>query len=520
MEKKKRKSLFYSFIDGVEKVGNKIPNPFFLFMGMAVLILILSLVFSKMGISVTYMANAKDGSGIQETTVAVKNLLERTYLQGILAKFVNIYVTFSPLGLVMIMMICVGFLQETGFFDSLMKKTLMNAPIFLVTFVLGVVGVCANIASNGGIIFAASIGAALFAALGRNPVLGAVAGYCAGHGGFSANLIISGTDTLLGGITQAAAESMNIPYNNNPMINYFFMIAATLVIALCDTIITEFVLPKYVKVGWKSKKQIGPEERNVTPAEARGLKWCGIALVICAAVLLVMIVPKSGFLRNDEGNLLPSSPFTEGLVAILFVVFVVMGVAYGKGSGVIKKSADIPKLMEKGLKGSLSFLIVSLPASLFIQFFNDSKLATILAVNGGNLLESLNLKGMPLMILFVILVGFLNLFMTSGSSKWLILAPVFVPMFSVIGFTPAFTQLLYRIGDSVTNPISPINFFIPVIIGIMEQYRSEDEPEIGMGTLFSMTIPYSISFLIGLVLLLLVFVGLNLPIGPGTAIFM
>ena len=176
--------------------------------------------------------------------------------------------------------------------------------------------------------------------------------------------------------------------------------------------------------------------------------------------------------------------------------------------------------MEKGLKGSLSFLIVSLPAAYFIQFFNDSKLATILAVTGGKLLQKMNLSGIPLAIAFVLLVSLLNMFMTSGSAKWLILAPIFVPMFSVVNFSPAFTQRLYRIGDSVTNPISPVNFFLPVIIGLMEQYRGKNEPEVRLGTLFSMTVPYSISFLIALIVILVGWIILGLPIGPGTSILL
>lgn len=519
-EQKQKKNLFYSFINGVEFVGNKIPHPFFLFTALCVIVLVLSLVCGNMGMSVTYMAAGQNGSEMAEKTVAVKNLLQTEYLQGIVSDFVDIYVSFSPLGLVMVMMIAVGFLQETGFFDALMKKTLMGAPAFLVTFVLGVVGVCANIASNGGIIFAATIGAALFSALGRNPILGAVAGYCAGHGGFSANLIINGTDTLLGGITESAASSMDIPFVNQPMINYFFLVTATFVIALCVTVVTEFILPKYVKLGWNSEKTLGNDQRFVTPDENRGLKWSGIAFVVCVVLILIAVIPSNGFLRNADGQLLPKSPFTEGLVFLLFAVFVTLAIAYGKGSGVLKNNSDIPKLMEKGLRGSLSFLIVAVPAAFFIQFFNDSKLATVLAVNGGNLLKSLNLSGIPLAIAFILLVGFLNMFMTSGSAKWLILAPIFVPMFSVIGFTPAFSQLLYRIGDSVTNPISPVNFFLPVVIGIMEQYKSKDDPEIGMGTLFSMTIPYSISFLISLVTLLIIWMVLNLPLGPGGVISM
>lgn len=518
---KKKKSWFFSFINGIEKVGNHIPHPFFLFIILSGIVLALSFILGTMGLSVTSLVAEANGNGLVEKTVVVENLFRKDYLQNLICNFVNIYITFSPLGLVMVMMIAVGFLQETGFFDALMKKTLMNAPAYLVTFILGIVGVCANIASNAGIIFAATIGAALFAALGRNPILGAVAGYCAGHGGFSANLIISGTDTLLSGITESAAKSMNIPFINQPMINYFFMVVATLVIAFCVTLVTELILPKYVKIGWSYKSDSQNLHTEALSAEEeKGLKRSGIAFLISLAFVLWWTVPSNGFLRNDNGHLLPNSPFTHGLVFLLFIIFMSVAVVYGRCTGMLKNTSDIPKLMEKGLKGSLSFLIVSLPAAFFIQFFNDSKLATILAVTGGKLLQQIKLSGIPLAIVFVLLVSLLNMFMTSGSAKWLILAPIFVPMFSVMNFSPAFTQLLYRIGDSVTNPISPVNFFLPVIIGLMKQYQGKDEPDIGIGTLFSMTVPYSMSFLIALILLLVVWMVMGFPIGPGTQIFL
>lgn len=297
------------------------------------------------------------------------------------------------------------------------------------------------------------------------------------------------------------------------MINYFFMVAATLVIAFCVTVVTELILPKYVKTGWSYKTDSQDiRTEMLSAAEEKGLKRSGIAFLLCVAGILWCVIPSDGFLRNDNGTLLPNSPFTDGLVFVLFIVFVVVAVVYGKSAGVLKKNSDIPKFMEKGLKGSLPFLIVSLPAAYFIQFFNDSKLATILAVTGGKLLQKMNLSGIPLAIAFVLLVSLLNMFMTSGSAKWLILAPIFVPMFSVVNFSPAFTQLLYRIGDSVTNPISPVNFFLPVIIGLMEQYRGKNEPEVRLGTLFSMTVPYSISFLIALIVLLVGWMILGLPI--------
>jgi aminobenzoyl-glutamate transport protein len=205
----------------------------------------------------------------------------------------------------------------------------------------------------------------------------------------------------------------------------------------------------------------------------------------------------------------------------LFFAFLVTGTAYGIGAGSIKSQKDIPVLMSNGLKGSLIFFAVSLPAAHFVKFFNDSNLATVLSVNGGEFLKSLNFTGVPLAIAFVLLCAFLNLFYTGASEKWMILAPIFVPMFATMNFSPALTQLCYRIGDSATNPIAPTSYFIPIALGVMAQYMSaEDAEKIGVGTLLSLTLPYSIALLVGLVALLIIFMLLGLPIGPGTPLYL
>lgn len=513
-----KKKGFARFINFVEVAGNKLPDPFFLFVAFALIVVTASFIFAKMGVSVTYMAASSGGGAAESVTVGVKNLLDAAYMQKMLKDFVNIYVGFAPLGLVMVMMIAIGFAQNTGLFNAFMKKTLLGAPAMIVTFMLAVMGVCANIASNGGIVFAASIGAALFASLGRNPILGAITGYVAGHGGFSANLIINGTDVLLGGITESAAASIGIVAPTNAMVNYYFLIVATFVIAGATTFVTEKIMPKYMKYG-AIDQPIGMNE-GLTEAEHKGLKYAGIVCAIFIVGLLACTIPQSGFLRNAEGGILPSSPFVDGITAIIFIFFTFVGCAYGVGAGTIKKQSDVPKFMESGLKGSLSFFVVALPAAFFIQFFNDSKLATVIAIKGAAVLQAMNLNGIALAVGFVLLTGFLNLFMTSGSSKWLILAPIFVPMFSVMNFSPALTQLAYRIGDSITNPIAPVNYFLPVIIAIMTQYKRPEDPEIGLGSIISMTLPYSIAYGIALISLLVIWMLFNIPMGPGAALFL
>lgn len=517
MSKQQKEGLFYRFIKGIERAGNKIPHPFYMFFYLAISVLILSAVLGAMGVSVTYLGVGSDGT-VAETVTSVRNLISAEYLQETMGGFVKIYINFAPLGLIMVMMLSIGYAQSTGLFEAALRKLLLGAPVYLVTFILAMVGVCANIASDAGIILAATLGAALFSSIGRNPILGALTGFVACYGAWSANLILAGTDVLLAGITQSAAESMGVAGATHPMINYFFMASGTFVIAAITTFVSERVMPKYITIG-KVSPPSGLTER-VTPEQNRGLRWASAALLVFVALVLVMTVPKSGILRAEDGTLIPKSPFISGIVSLLFVLFVVAGTAYGFGAGTIKKKEDIPALMGNGIVSALSFYVVALPAAFFIQFFNDSRLATILAVSGGEFLKSLHFSGIPLAISFVLLSALINLLIPGASEKWMILAPIFVPMFAVMDFSPALTQLCYRIGDSVANPIAPVNFYLPIFIAIISQYRKEDDPPYGIGTVISMVVPYSIAYFIGLTLLLVLFMLLGIPAGPGAPLFL
>ncbi|WP_024821252.1 AbgT family transporter [Aminobacterium mobile] len=526
VENKKKSSasgpgLFQRFIKGIEIIGNKLPHPFWLFVILSLIVIILSFLLSKAGVSVTYMAAGKGGEAAKETTVAVTNLISYKALRPFFANFVKTYVGFAPLGLIMTMMLGIGLIEQTGLISALMRKTIMGAPSFLVTAVLAFVGINANLASDAGIIFTPAIGAAVFKALGRNPWVGIVTGYAAASGGFTANLFIAGTDALLAGITESVTKGMNIPGPTHPLINWYFLIGATFIVTFVTTFVTERFTVKILGDTHGHEDESELLKHAVTPEENRGLRYALIAAIICIGLLLYLTVPQGSFFRADDGTIVPKSPLLSGVVAIIFFLFFFVGIAYGYGSGSIKEASDIPKLMQKGLQGSLSFLVVALPASLFINLFNTSNMATILSVRGAEWLEAMNLGGIPLLVMYILLCTFLNLFIMSGSAKWLILAPIFVPMFSMVGFSPALTQLAYRIGDSSSNIITPLSYYLPVVIGLMEQYKPEGHTEpVGMGTVISLAMPYTIAYLIFFTLQLIVWYMFNIPIGPGASLFL
>ena len=515
-ETKKKSTGMEKFIRGIEVVGNKLPHPFWLFVWLMFIVMILSYFLSKAGVSVTYMA-AKAGSDPVETTVNVSNLLSVPAIRGFFTNFIKNYINFAPLGLIMVMTLGISLIEQPGLISAFMRKTIMGAPSFLVTATLALIGINANLASDAGIIFTPAIGAAIFKALGRNPWVGIITGFAAATGGFTANLFVAGTDGLLAGITESVVKGTGINAPTHILINWYFLIVATVILTIITTFITEKFTVKLLGDNTSKKDASYLKEHEVKPEEKRGLRWAGITLLAYIAIIAVLTIPQGSFFRADDGTIVPSSPFLSSIVPILFFLFFFVGSAYGLGARTIKKAEDVPKYMQKGMAGLLSFLVVALPAAMFIQLFNDSKLTTILAVKGGQLIERLGLGGIPLIVIFVLLVSFINLFMISGSAKWLILAPIFVPMFAQVGFSPAFTQIAYRAGDSSTNIISPLSYYLPVIIGLLEQYKPEGRQEkVGIGSVISYSLPYSLSYLVMFILMLIIWYVFKLPLGPGT----
>ena len=514
---------FEKFIKGIEFIGNKFPHPFWLFVVLSIVVVLLSAWLAKSGTAVTYLA-AKAGEAPKETTVAVVDLMNYDAVRAFLANFVKTYVNFAPLGLILTMMLGIGIVEQTGMISALMRKTILGAPHSLVTAVIALVGINANLASDAGIIFTPVIAAAVFKALGRNPWVGIAAGYAAASGGFTANLFVAGTDALLAGITKSAIEGVpNIPADVpvHPLINWYFMIAATFVLTFLTVYVTEKYTVKFLgdSDGVRDEEEL--KKHAVTSAENRGLFCALLALIAYIAVVVWLTYPEGSLFRNPkDGSLIPSSPLLASVMPLLFFFFFFVGSAYGLGAGVVKKAEDIPKLMQKGLVGSVSFMVVVLPASMFVELFRMSRFDVILSVTGAEWLKAMNLGGVPLLLMFIVLVTFLNLFMMSGSAKWLILAPIFVPMFAQVGFSPALTQVAYRVGDSCTNIITPLSYYLPVVIGLLEQYKKDTDPEVGIGTVISMAMPYTLFYIAGFTTLLVVWYILGLPLGPGTPLLL
>ncbi len=503
----------------VERVGNLLPHPFTVFLLLIALVVGLSVVLSWLGAGVTYETMDAATGETATTTVKVVSLASRAVVQGTMQNFVQIYASFVPVGFVIIMVLGVSLAEGTGFFSAVIRTAVQRTPPAAVTFVIALVGICSNIASDAGIIISSTLGGAIFLALNRHPVAGVCTGYVAAYGGFSANFFISGTDVVLAGITRSAAGHFAVDAPIHPLMNWYCMMASTVVLATVVTVVTEKVVIPYLGEYRPPDGTVAPslEEFRLTDAERRGLAAALVASLAFLVVMLVLTMPQGALLRNADGKLLPSSPLISGIIFILFVYFLVVGVAYGVAAGTLRSQKEIPKMMEGGLVGVAGFLVVCLPASLFIDLFNKSNLTTLIAVRGADLVRGLDVGMVPTLMVFALLCASINLFITSGFTKWLILAPIFIPLFYQLGVSPAMVQMSYRIGDSTTNVISPVSAYLPFLLGLLEKYRNKDQ-EVGIGSAMALTLPYSVGLLVVWVLFLGLWLLLGLDPGPGVPI--
>jgi aminobenzoyl-glutamate transport protein len=501
-----KKGVINTFLKVVERGGNALPHPATLFGIFALIILVLSAIFGSMGVSADHPITG-------ETYDAI-NLLDKEGLHSILIKMVKNFTSFAPLGIVIVAMLGIGIAENSGLIAVLIRALVLNSPQKMLTFIIVLAGIVSNLASSVGYVLLVPLAGTIFLAIGRHPIAGMAAAFAGVSGGFSANLMLGTIDPLLAGLSEEAAHLVDMSYHVNPTANYYFMVVSTFLIAILGTWVTEkIVVPSLGKYKSDGKEESEAIER-ISANEKKGLKRVTYVFLGFIVILGIGLIPAEGILRGMDGSLL-QSPVLKGVVAILFLVAGLMGVMYGFSVGKYKNDADVMKGMAESMKSLAAYLVLVFFAAQFVEYFKWSNLGIILAINGAAFIKSLNLSLIPLIILFVIFSGTINLVMGSASAKWALLAPIFVPMFMFLGYSPELTQVVYRIGDSVTNIISPMMSFFALIIVYFEKY----DKKAGIGTLVATMLPYSILFFIGWVLLLVVWLYAGLPLGPGAGIY-
>ena len=569
------------FLVWVEKTGNKLPHPFWMFVYMGVLVLVLSLVFGLLGVSVVHPVSLE--------TITAKNLISEHGLQRFVLEMVTNFSHFAPLGLVLVMLMGVSLSLHSGLMETALAR-MTRVPEILIYPMIVVTGIMGNLGSDAGIVVVPPLAAVAFKKMGKNPLAGIVLAYASCTAGFTATLIPRGTDVLLAGFTNTAIDDPNLQVGASA--NLYFMIASVFVLAgVMSWVAKRFTLGAcgdFAEDAAISKSEPSKEEK-------KGIRWALIALALYLVLAFLTVLPENGPLRYDasrvqtitfekipeneniqrlmgktavvlDGNTkrfavvhdgrklfldesaidnmkedarvriyLPEGesaldsvyyieimppvmrgPFFKGLVVILFFFFAIPGIVYGVIVGKIQSLTDIPTMMVKSVKGISGLIVLVLVISQFVAFFQWSNLDQLIAISGANILNKLQFQGPLLFIITIMIVMVMNLFLGSSSAKWAMLAPILVPMFLLLKspVTPALTQLIYRIGDSTTNGISPLYPYFPLALGWVREYRKDA----GIGTLIRLLMPYAIFTGIAWIVLLLLWYLLGIPIGPGEMI--
>jgi aminobenzoyl-glutamate transport protein len=501
------KGLFERGLAFVERAGNVLPHPATLFASLTVVVALISAVAAASGLSVSH-----PGTG---ATIESRSLLSLNGLHWLLTHVVSNFTGFAPLGTVLVAMLGIGVAEGTGLIGAALRLLVLAAPKRLLTFALVFAGIMSNVASEAGYVLLIPLAAMVFQVVGRNPIVGMAAAFAGVSGGFSANLLLGTVDPLLAGLSEEAARIVTPGYVVSPAANYYLMAAATFVLAAAGTWVTEVLIAP--RLG-NPERQSGDEGQlqRLSPAEKRGLVWTAVAGAVCVALVLLGTVPAQGFLRDPATGSLLRSPFMSGIVTLIFALGTTLGVVYGIAAGTVRKDTDLLKGMDKAMATLGSYLVLVFFAAQFVAAFNWSNLGLVVAVKGADVLRQLAWGPIPLIVAFILLTAVLNLFMGSASAKWAIMAPIFVPMFMLLGLTPELTQAAYRIGDSTTNVISPLMSYFALIIAFVQRYQ----PSAGIGTLVSIMLPYTIVFLVVWTALLVVWMLLGLPLGPGAGLFL
>ncbi len=484
----------------IEILGNKLPNPAILFILLAGLLAILSAVLGA------YHVTAMDP--ITHKAIQVKSLLTKEGLHWILSEMVRNYINFPPLGMIIVLTMGIGLIDKVGLMQAVIKSSIYSIPKQYITFTIVFLSFMSHVASDAAIVIVPPIAAMVFYSLGRHPFAGFAASLASIYSGFTANILIVTTDVLLSGITTQAAKVVNPNAIVTPVDNWYFVSFSVIILSIVTTIMSEkFVEPRLgTYQGAKTITLEKPSERDLA-----ALRASGIAAVVYVIILLLMVVPEGALLRNPVTGTILNSPLMKGIVPLLFLFFLTIGLTFGIKSGVIRKGDDAIHMMSEAVKGLAGFMVMVFGIAQFIAAFSWTNIATLMATTGADFLTGIHMTGLPALLCFMLTAQFLGLFTASGSALWALLSPVFVPMFMLLGYHPAFIQVAFRAGDGSLNTIMPVNPFLPLFLDALRQYKSES----GIGTYLALMMPYAFVFLITFYTLFSIWYLLELPVGPG-----
>lgn len=505
-----------TLLDKIENIGNKLPHPVVIFMGLSVGLVFLSWILAVIGVETSYTGINMATGEVEVMSVQVNNLLSVAGVEYMLTTAISNFTGFAPLGAVLIAMLGIGIADGSGLLKTALKHIVTKTPPSLLTSVVVFVGILSCLASDAGYVIIIPLAAIVFKSVGRHPIAGLSAGFAGVSGGYGASLLLSPIDAMMAGLTTEAAQIADPNYVVGIEGNWYFGMVSVVLLTILGTIVTERIVEPRLGV-YNGEVEEDEELSIISKSESRGLKFATVALIASIVVIFILLLPSGAPLRgtSDTGNIL-TSPFMRSLEVLLSLLFAIIGIAYGVGNGSIKTSKEIVSLMEKAIGSMSGFIVMAFFAAQFVSYFTYTNLGTIISVFGAELILQWNIGGIPLILTFMVVVMILNFLVGSMSAKWAILGPIFIPMTMSLGYSPEVMQAAYRAADSTTNIISPLMAYFPLIVVFFKKY----DKEAGVGSLISTMMPYTVVFTIGWTVLLIIWYIFGLSLGPGTGIYL
>jgi aminobenzoyl-glutamate transport protein len=527
------KSLMQSVLDFVEKVGNKVPHPAIIFLILIAMVVVLSALFGLLGTSVsyevivpgegrvenvtppydsgetvTYRAINQKKDKIETRTVAVKSLLTIEGIRFIYSSLIPSFMGFTAVGLMIVALVGAGVAEESGLVKALIRKLVIISPPWALTYILAFVGILSSVAADAGYLVLIPLGGVAFLSIGRHPLAGLALGFAAVASAFTVNMLIKPLDAVLVEFTNDAIRLVDANKTIGLASNLWFSIASVIFLTFLVAFITERIIEPRLGA-YKGEK---PEEESsgLTADESRGLRYAGLALLGVLAIFALLTLPPGAPLRDPETDvLIGNSPLMNGLIALIMVLFLATGAAYGIGAKTMKSATDIIKAIEKSLSGMGGLIFLFLIISQFVAYFNYSNMGTILALKLSDILKTSGIGPFWLLIGFIVVVVLIDFLITGAIAKWAIFAPIFVPLLVKLNVDPEAVLAAYRIGDSPVNSITPLNAYFALVVGFAQKY----DKNAGVGTVVSLMLPYVVIMLVLWTILFAVWYLLGLPWG-------
>ncbi|MHC5268518.1 AbgT family transporter [Enterococcus sp. LJL98] len=510
MQEEIKQSRTDRFLNGVERLGNKVPHPAIIFLLLMVFVVILSAIFAALDTSAEFEVINIETHLPEWTTLHVESLLSAEGIRFMFTSIVNNLMSFQALGVTLVAMIGVGFAEEIGLIGALIHKLVKVVPQQTLTAILVLLGVLSSIASDAGYLVLIPLGAAVFYKVGRHPLAGLAAAFSGVAAGFGVNIVITPIDGMLTEILNDAIHIVNPTYQVDLMANFFFSVLSTILIVIVATIVNEKIVEQRLGV-YEGNNEVFAEDTDEA-LESRGLRAALYGFLGVVLLIALLTIPQGGPLRHPEtGDIIGATPFMDGLIAMVMLLSLIPAILYGRSVGKIKSSMDIIHPIVKVFSGLSGMIFLLLIISQFIAYFNFTNLGTILAVNAAEWIESIEMSGLSLLLCFIFLVLLLDFILVGAVPKFAILTPIFVPLLYQLGVAPEAVLAAYRVADSPVNVITPLMPYFALIVTFASRY----DKKVGVGTVVSLMLPHTILIAIAWILLFVGFYVLGIPWGPG-----